>query len=169
MPGRWVTLSSSEALWILMFWHADTDGFDITADIKLPGCTLISAREMIAHQKLGEQYCHKRAGRGQTARVITRNIIPGLLFSEDLAKPWQSCALELLVLSLPDALASSGRHFHGFMSSSGSVLAPPLKELPDVLYCHAHDPTFNYLWSIIRPGHGSVLLLQKHICPGAQR
>lgn len=72
-----------------MFWHADTDGFDITADIKLPECTLISAREMIAHQKLGVQYCHKCAGIGQTARVITRNIIPGLLlrgFGKTLAK-----------------------------------------------------------------------------------
>lgn len=72
-----------------MFWHADTDGFDITADMKLPGCTLISAREMIAHQELGVQYCHKHTGAGQTRRIITRNIIPGLLlrgFGKTLAK-----------------------------------------------------------------------------------
>lgn len=71
-----------------MSWHADTDGIDITADIKLLGCTLIPAGEMIAHQKLGVCYCHKRAGAGQMEHVITRNIIPWLLL-RGFGKTWQ--------------------------------------------------------------------------------
>lgn len=62
-----------------MFWHADTGGIDITADIKLLGCTLIPARETIAHQKLCLCYCHTPAGAGRTERVITRNLILPLL------------------------------------------------------------------------------------------
>lgn len=69
-----------------MFWHADTGGIDITADIKLLGCALIPAREMIAHQKLGVCYCHRRAGGSQAQHVIISDIILGLV------KPWQSCA-----------------------------------------------------------------------------
>lgn len=65
-----------------MFWHADTGGIDITADIKLLGCTLLAAKEMIAHQKLGVCYCHRRAGGSLAQRVIISSIILGLV------KPW---------------------------------------------------------------------------------
>lgn len=58
-----------------MFWHADTGGIDITADIKLPECALIPASEMITHHKLGVCYCHRRAGGSQAQHVITSNII----------------------------------------------------------------------------------------------
>lgn len=81
---------------------------------------------MIAHQKLGLRYCHKRVGAGQTERVITRNIIPRLLL-KGFGKTWRSCALVVyffISVPLPDALTSSG-HFYVFMSLSGSVLAPP--------------------------------------------
>lgn len=70
-----------------MLWHADTGRIDITADIKLLGCTLIPASEMIAHQKSGICYCHKRAEAGQTERVIIRDIAPKLLLTGFGKKP----------------------------------------------------------------------------------
>lgn len=70
----------SEALWILIFWHADTEGIDITADIKLLGCTLIPAGEMIARQKLGLRCCHKQV------RPLPEPLLRSS-FSEVLIKP----------------------------------------------------------------------------------
>lgn len=113
---------------------------------------------MIAHQKLCVRYCHKGTGAGQTERVITRNIIPRLLFRGSGKALAKLCFVVFYFLFvwfffwgaggggfLPDALTSSGPQDYIFMYLCRLVLAPPHKEFPTILYCHTHDLAFNYL------------------------
>lgn len=79
-----------------MFRHADTSGIDITADIKLLGCALIPAREMIAHQKLGVCYCHRRAEESQAHARYYQQHYSG--FGKTLAKLCSGIYIQLEVL-----------------------------------------------------------------------